>query len=285
MIDLFGSRGWTASLTVVGVLLPMLGLFKVPEPELIYSGAAPGQVAGVKVLRDPNTFDQDVSPLDPDFGGVKPDLEKRAVLMIVSRGLENACRDAELQEVSTRGVKATVRLVEKVPEKGCTCVGQPRPSKAWLVSVARLVRSAELSITDIVVPCVEAQKNQAAVAGIPVLLYEGAWDASAGAEVVKDAARYAALVTKLGLGARAPKLDFATQHLLVVTGRARENGCRQTRVVAAALSSNEEASVDLEEVYPAKGQMCAQVMGLPKVFLYGVPTSVERVRTTTKELR
>ncbi len=285
MIDLFGTRSWTASLAVVSTVLPALGLFKVPEPELIYSGAAPEQKAGVTVLRDPATFDQDVSALDPDFGGTKPDLEKRAVLMVVSRGLENACRDAELQEVGTRGMKATVRLVEKVPEKGCTCLGQPRPPKAWLVSVARLVRSAELSITDVVVPCVEAQKTQAAVAGVPVLIYEGSWDASAGAEVVQDAARYGSIVAKLGLGARAPKIDFTVQHLLVVTGRARENACRQTRVVGAALTSNEETNVDLEEVYPGRGQMCAQVMGLPRLFIYTVPSTVQRVRTTTKELR
>lgn len=273
------------TLAAFGALLPPMALFKVPEPELVYSGAAPGQESGVKVLRDAATFGQDVAPLDPDLGGDKPDLDKRTVLMVVSRPLENACRDAEIQEVSTRGIKATVRILERVPEQGCRCIGQPRPPKAWLVTVAKLVRSAELSITDVVVPCQEAVANQAAVSGIPVLLFEGSWDNSPGAEVVHEPQRFDSIVSRLGLGARAPKVDFGSQRVVAVTGRPRENSCRTTRVLGASLSSPEEALFELEEVYAGKGQMCAQVMGLPKLFLYSVPASVQRVRTTTKESR
>jgi hypothetical protein len=261
------------------------GLFKVPEPELIYSGAAPGQTQGVTVLRDPATFSQDVSPLDPDFGGELPALDKRSVLMIVSRPLENSCRDAELESVSTRGSKAKVVLVERVPARECRCSGPPRPAKAWLVTVGRLVRRAELSITDVVVPCTEATKTEIAAAGVPVQLFEGSWDHSPGGEVITDFARWSTLAAKLNLGARAPSVDFNQNRVAVITGRPRENSCRQTKIVAASVPTPEEAVFEVDEVYSGPGQMCAQVIGLPRVFLYLIPSSVQRVRTTTREVR
>lgn len=272
-------------LTLGFALLLPLAAFKVPDPELIYSGSAPGLVEGVTVLRDPATFAADIGPLDPDFGGDPPAFDKRAVLRIVSRPLENNCRDAELQEVSTRNMTARVRLVEKVPEKGCNCGGAERPPKAWLVTVSRLVRRAELSITDVVVPCGAASRTQQLAAGIPVLLFEGSWDATVGTEVVQDEKRFQAIVTKLNLAGRAPKIDFTQNHLVVLTGRARENSCRQTKVVSASVTTAEEASFEVEEVYGGTGQMCGQVMSLPKVFLYGVPRTVIRVKTTVKEKR
>ena len=57
-------------------LLPGLSLFKVPDPELIYDGSAPGLGRGVLVLRDAATFREAVVPLDPDYGGPEPDFGK-----------------------------------------------------------------------------------------------------------------------------------------------------------------------------------------------------------------
>jgi hypothetical protein len=54
-------------------------------------------------------------------------------------------------------------------------------------------------------------------------------------------------------------------------------------VIEATLTTPQEAEFLLEELYPDQGQLCAQVFMKPRVFIYRVPATVEKVRVTTKE--
>lgn len=263
------------------------GLAALPEPEELYRGSAPGLQRGILVARDTNIFDLAIEPLDPGYGGPVPDFTKRTVLRVIGAPLVNSCRDTRLLEVSTRFSTATVRIEELIPEEGCVCQAEERPPVAWLISVARMVKKAELQVTDRVVPCplkttspIVAQANP-----VPVLLMESSWEESPGAKLLASEAEYREVLKRLGAGERGPSVDFKTSRVTAVTGRPRENSCRRTNVVGAKLTGPEEAEFTLEETYPAKGQLCAQVFSSPVVFLYRVPSTVVRVRTVTLEKR
>jgi hypothetical protein len=273
------------SASVLAALPAQAGLFGGPEPELIYSGAAPDLAEGVIVIRDDESFAQAIAPLDPAFGAAKPIFADRTVLRIVGRVRENSCRETALLEVSTRGTNATVTLEERIPPAECPCRAEARSPRVYLVAVGRGVRNAQVTKTDRVIPCPEGAAVMNASSGKPNLVFEGSWDAEPGARVIVDAAAYRDLAKALGLGERAPQIDFEQQRLIAVTGRARENGCRRTKVVSAALAAREEAVFEIEETYPGAGQMCTQIFGQPKVFLYRVPATVMRARVVTREVR
>lgn len=278
-------RSLAVALTLSAAALPApAGLFSA-EPELIYTGAGAGVGEGVLVLRDEAALQQALQPLDPAFGGPAPDISKRTVLRIAGRPRENRCRDTALLEVSTRGIKATIKLEERVPAAECPCAADARPPKVYLVTVARSVRNAEIVKTDVVVPCAPQEVAKAKAAREATLVFEGAWDGSPGAKVVIEQAEYKALLGKLGIGDRGPAIDFEKERLIAVTGRPRENGCRRTSVLAAKVVGPEEVEFEVEEVYGAKGQACAQVMMQPRLFLYRVPASVMRAKVTTRETR
>ncbi|RMG45290.1 MAG: hypothetical protein D6718_07770 [Acidobacteria bacterium] len=272
-----------ARLVLAALLVTLAGggkLFQAPEPEVIYSGTAPGLEPGVTVIRDDAAFDRLVEPLDPDFGGERPDLRKRSVLLVVGRPRENGCRDTALAAVETRNMKAKVTIEERVPEPGCGCGGGARPPAAWLVTVSRLVRKATAETVEAPAEC-----RPAPGAERPVLLWEGSWDHAPGAEIVADEAAYASLAKRSGLEGEPPAVDFHAHRVVAVTGRPRSNGCRRTRVVETELDGDEEAVFTLEEVYPGPGQICTQQFLLPKLFVYRVPAGVVRVRTITRERR
>ncbi|MDQ7007329.1 MAG: hypothetical protein Q9Q40_08855 [Acidobacteriota bacterium] len=266
------------------LLLPAAdaGLFDVPEPQLIYEGSAPGLGEGVLVIRRAEDFDRAIDLLDPGFGAQRPDMRKLTVLRIVGRPRPDACHDTVLKSVSTRNLTATVELEQRVPAADCPCSGPARPPRAWLLTVARVVRRARTQITDVVVPCSEAR--QTAEPDGPALLLQGSWDHDPGGEILDDAKTYRAALARLGAGKRGPEVDFNTHQVLVVTGRPRQNGCRKTRVVEVDVTGA-EATVTVEEIYPGKGQMCTQLFTLPKAFVYRIPRGVRQIRVTTREVR
>lgn len=270
----------------LSLFLPLFGLFSAPEPEVIYKGSLPGGEPGVVAIRDSRVLADAIAPLDPTFGAMPPDLLERTVLLVTGRPRENACRDSALTEVSTRGSSATVVIEEAVPPEGCECPPGERPPAAWLVTVSRFVKKATVEWKEVPIACPEAGSPRVrAAADTPTLLLESAWDEASGSKILTDQKGYTALLKKLNLEHRGPEVDFSHFRIVVLTGRARENGCRRTNVIGAALAAPEEAEFVLEEVYPGKGQVCAQVFMKPRVFLYRVPATVEKVRLTTKETK
>ncbi len=267
------------------VLLPLAGisLFKAPEPEIIYRGSTDAVELGVVVVRDAETFEEAVEPLSPDVGGPVPNLRKRSILRIVGPRLESGCGETALTAVSTKNTSATVNLQIRRPEPGCVCSAASRPSKAWLVSVSRAVRRAKLVVDEVALPCSDA-RGLAGTSG-PLLLLEGSWDLEPGVTIASDPSVYSMMLTRLGVGARGPDVDFDTHRVIAVTGRPRSNGCRRTLAVENRLDTSDELVVTLEEVYPASGQVCAQMFRLPKVFVYRVPSSVTTARVVTTERR
>ena len=257
------------------------GIFDVPEPQLIYEGTAPGLGDGVLVIRRAADFDRAIDPLDPGFGAERPNLRKFTVLRIVGAERPDACHDTRLKSVSTRNFTATVELEREVPAEGCACSGPARPPRAWLLTVARVVRSAHAQITDVVVDCNAAR--QSSEPDGPALLLQGSWDHDPGGEIIDDDKAYQATLARLGAGGRGPAVDFTTHQVLVVTGRPRQNGCRKTRVVDLKIDGNEVVTT-VEEIYAGKGQMCTQLFALPKAFVYRVPRGIKSIRVMTREM-
>lgn len=263
----------------------LAGLFDVPDPVIVYEGSAPGMEAGVTVIRDAKTLNSVLEDLEPAPDREQLDIEHRTLLLVVGRPRENSCRETAIQEVSTRGIRARVRLVERFAEAGCACAGVPRPPRAFLVAVGRIVRRATLSPTDAVVPCTPALEKQAAAERGPELLFEASWDEDAGGRIITTAEDWQKACARMTPADRCPEVDFASHRVVLVTGRARSNGCRETRVIKAELVSDEEAAFTVEEIYPGRGQMCTQIFRAPKVFAFRVPASVIRARVTTRESR
>lgn len=274
-------RSRAASLALA---LPLLGLFSAPEPEVIYKGSHPGGEPGVQTIRDSRVLAEAIAPLDPAFSGTTPDLLERTILLVTGRPRENACRDSALTEVSTRGSSASVVIEESVPPEGCECLPGDRPPAVWLVTVSRFVRKASVEWKEVPIACPTADSPRVREAvDTPTLLLESAWDEASGSRILTDQKGYAEILKKLNIEHRGPEVDFARFRVVVLTGRPRENGCRRTNVIGAALASREEAEFVIEELYPGKDQVCAQVFMKPRVFLYRVPMTVEKVRVTTKE--
>jgi hypothetical protein len=268
----------------LAVTLPLFGLFSAPEPEVIYKGNLPGGEPGVQVFRDSTGLPEALARLDPAFAASPPDILERTVLVIAGRPRENACRESALTEVSTRGSSATVTVEESVVPEGCACPPGDRPPAAWVVTVSRFVKKAQVETKEVPVACPspDSQSVRQAVE-TPVLLLESAWDDVAGSKILTDDAAYRAMMKKLNVEHRAEQVDFTQFRVVVLTGRARENSCRSTRVIEAKLATPQEAEFLIEELYPDKGQVCAQVFMKPRVFIYRVPATVEKVRVTTKE--
>jgi hypothetical protein len=274
-------RRRTAALAVA---LPLFGLFSAPEPEIVYKGSAPGAAPGVQIVRDSAALAAALATLDPPFDGTPPDILERTVLVVTGRPRENSCRESGLAEVSTRGSTATVVVEEAVVPEGCPCAASERPPAAWVVTVSRYVKKAQVQVRDLPIVCnapPAAPVREEPKGPVPVL--ESAWDEPAGSKIVADEASYRAMLKKLNVEHRAEPVDFAEYRLVVLTGRPRENGCRSTQVIEARLAGPQEAEFLIEELYPDKGQMCAQVFMKPRVFIYRVPATVEKVRVTTKE--
>lgn len=269
---------------MLAVALPLFGLFSAPEPEVVYKGSQPGGEPGVQVFRDPAGLAEALARLDPAFAGTPPDVLERTVLIVTGRPRENACRESALTEVSTRGTSATVTVEESVVPEGCDCPPGDRPPAAWVVTVSRFVKKAQVETKEVPIACPapDSPRVRDAVA-TPVLLLESAWDDVAGSKILTDDASYRAMMKKLNVEHRAEQVDFAQFRVVVLTGRARENGCRSTQVIEARLATPQEAEFLIEELYPDKGQMCAQVFMKPRMFIYRVPATVEKVRVTTKE--
>ncbi|MDH3284318.1 MAG: hypothetical protein OEQ13_06220 [Acidobacteriota bacterium] len=267
------------------VLLPLLGisLFKAPEPEIVYRGSSEGVEQGVVVIRDSETFEEAVEPLSPDVGRPLPNLRKRTILRVVGQRPASGCSEAALTAVSTKNMSATVELQVRKPVDGCECPPAPSRSTAWLVSVSRAVRHATLVVDEVTLPCSEA-RGLAGPDG-PVLLLEGSWDVEPGVRIASDPSVYAMMLNRLGVGDRGPEVDFDSQRVFAVTGRPRSNGCRRTLAVGNEIDDAGELVVTLEEIYPARGQVCAQMFSLPKVFVYGAPSSVTTARVVTTEKR
>jgi len=266
------------------VALPLFGLFGAPEPEVVYKGNLPGGEPGVQVFRDTAGLPEALARLDPAFAGTPPDVLERTVLLVAGRPRENACRESALTEVSTRGSSATVTVEESVVPEGCVCPPGVRPPAAWVVTVSRYVKKAQVDTKEVPIPCPAADAPSVRQAvETPVLLLESAWDEVAGSKILTDEASYRAMMKKLNVEHRAEPVDFTRFRVVVLTGRARENGCRSTSVLESKLATPQEAEFLLEELYPDKGQMCAQVFMKPRVFIYRVPATVEKVRVTTKE--
>lgn len=261
------------------------GLFKTPDPELLYSGSAPGLTEGVLVIRDEEAFRTAIEPLDPAYGGPAPDFKKWTVLRIVGRARESRCRDTRLTEVAVRNMAATAKLEEYLPAAECPCADDPRPPKVFLVAVGRSVRKATVEATDRVLACESAAVQSAREAEKPALLFEGAWDGEAGAKLVIDQDEYHRILVKLGIGDRGPAVDFEKHRVVAVTGRPRQNGCRKTRVREGRFEGKEEVVFEVEEDYPGKGQMCSQVMSRPRLFLFKVPATIMRAKVVTHENR
>ena len=266
------------------VALPLFGLFSAAEPEIVYKGNLPGGEPGVQVFRDSAGLPEALARLDPAFSGPTPDILERTVLLVTGRPRENACRESALTEVSTRGSTATITVEESVLPEGCACPPGDRPPAAWVVTVSRYVKKAQVETKEVPVACPppDSPSVRAAVE-TPVLLLESAWDEVAGSKILTDDASYRALMKKLNVEHRAEQVDFSRFRVVVLTGRARENSCRSTSVIESSLGTPQEAEFLIEERYPDQGQMCAQVFMKPRVFIYRVPATVEKVRVTTKE--
>ena len=274
----------TQGAATLAVALPLFGLFSAPEPEVVYKGSLPGGEPGVQVFRDAGGLPEALARLDPAFSGTPPDILERTVLVVTGRPRENACRDSALTEVSTRGSTATVTVEESAVPEGCACPPGDRPPAAWVVTVSRYVKKAQVETKEIPIACPspDSQRVRDAVE-TPVLLLESAWDDAAGSKILTDDASYRAMMKKLNVEHRAEQVDFTQFRVVVLTGRARENSCRSTSVIESKLATPQEAEFLIEESYPDKGQMCAQVFMKPRVFIYRVPATVEKVRVTTKE--
>jgi len=274
----------TQGAATLAVALPLFGLFSAPEPEVVYKGSLPGGEPGVQVFRDAGGLPEALARLDPAFAGTPPDILERTVLVVTGRPRENACRDSALTEVSTRGSTATVTVEESAVPEGCACPPGDRPPAAWVVTVSRYVKKAQVETKEIPIACPspDSQRVRDAVE-TPVLLLESAWDDAAGSKILTDDASYRAMMKKLNVEHRAEQVDFTRFRVVVLTGRARENSCRSTSVIEAKLATPQEAEFLIEERYPDKGQMCAQVFMKPRVFIYRVPATVEKVRVSTKE--
>ncbi|MCU0229823.1 MAG: hypothetical protein MUC67_00450 [Acidobacteria bacterium] len=264
--------------------LPLFGLFGAPEPELVYRGSLPGGEPGVQVFRDAAGLAVALAKLDPAFADAPPDVIERTVLLVTGRPRENACRESAMTEVSTRGSTATITLEESVVPEGCACPPGERPPAAWVLTVSRYVKKAVLEAKEVAIAC-PAPDSVAVREAVqtPVLLLESAWEEAAGSQILTDDAAYRAMMKKLNVEHRAETVDFTQFRVVVLTGRPRENGCRSTRVLESKLTTPQEAEFLLEELYPDKGQVCAQVFMKPRVFIYRVPATVEKVRVTTKE--
>ena len=238
----------------------------------------------MQVFRDSAGLPEALARLDPAFAATTPDILERTVLMVTGRPRENACRESALTEVSTRGSTATVTVEESVLPEGCACPPGDRPPAAWVVTVSRYVKKALVETKEVPVACPPPDSPSVREAvETPVLLLESAWDDVAGSKILTDDASYRALMKKLNVEHRAEQVDFSHFRVVVLTGRARENSCRSTSVIEAKLATPQEAEFLIEERYPDKGQMCAQVFMKPRVFIYRVPATVEKVRVTTKE--
>jgi hypothetical protein len=268
----------------LAVALPLFGLFGAPEPEVVYKGSLPGGEPGVQVFRDTTGLSDALARLDPAFAGTVPDILERTVLVVAGRLRENACRESALTEVSTRGSSATVTIEESVVPEGCACPPGERPPAAWVLTVSRYVKKAQVETKEVPIACPAPDSPQVREAvETPVLLLESACDEPAGSKILTDDASYRAMMKKLNVEHRAEQVDFTRFRVVVLTGRARENGCRSTRVLESKLASPQEAEFLLEELYPDTGQVCAQVFMKPRVFIYRVPATVEKVRVTTKD--
>lgn len=264
---------------------PGLALFETPQPQILYDGAAPGANPGVTVIRDQAAFDAAIAVLDPPLGAASPNLAERTVLLVVGKERENACRETALTEITTRGFRATVSVEERLPARECACADVMRPPRAWLVVVGRIVRRAEIAATDTVVPCDETlTKRDAALPG-PELLLVGSMDGESGGRILTTAEALAEACRAMNVADKCPTLDFATHRALILTGRARENGCRETRVILTEYTSPQEASFVVEESYPRVGQVCTMLYQEPRAWLYKVPAAVERARVVTREVR
>ncbi|RMF74023.1 MAG: hypothetical protein D6738_07475 [Acidobacteria bacterium] len=274
-----------AAMLAAGAAPAAAGLFDVPDPEIVYEGAAPGLAAGVTVIRSAQDLEKVIANLEPAPDRDRLDVKDRTLLLVVGRPRENACRETLLEEISTRGIRARVRLTERFAEKGCACAGTPRPPRAFLVAVGRIVRRATLLPTDAVVPCTPGLEQGDHGAKGPELLFEASWDDDAGGRIIADAGAWAEACARMSPADRCPEIDFDIERVVLVTGRARSNGCRETRVIKAVFASEEEAAFTVEEIYPGRGQMCTQIFRAPKVFAFRVPASVMRVRVTTRESR
>lgn len=273
------------SVVVGACTLPSFALFETPSPEIVYDGSAPGAAPGVTVIRDQAAFDAAIAVLDPPFGGPTPDVSDRAVLLVVGRPRENACRETALTEISTRGFRAIASLEERLPGRDCACAEVMSPPRAWLVVVGRIVRKAEIAATDVVVPCDATLSKPDANALGPVLLAEASWDQDAGPRILQTPEDLAKACAELGIADKCPAIDFDTHRGLVVTARARENGCRESRMIKTELSSPQEASFVIEEIYPRVGQVCTMLYQLPRAWVYSVPMTVERAKVVSREVR
>ncbi|MBP7147348.1 MAG: hypothetical protein KBD01_07365 [Acidobacteria bacterium] len=277
-------------LVLAAALLAMTGpaaaaLFESPSPELMYVGSAAELEPGVTILRDAAAFEAATKGLDPPFGGQVPDFEKLTVLRVVGRPKQNACRETVLKEVSTRFRSATIVLEERRGDDGCRCAEVVSPSSVWLVSVGRSVRRADLDVRETVTPCTPETTARPAGPPPPELILESSWDEREGSRVVTSADDYAKIMQRLGAGDRGADVDFAQSHVVVITTRPRENACRRTRLIDARTAAPDLVEFDVEEVYPAQGQMCAQMYSAPKAFVYRVPASVTHVKVSTREVR
>jgi hypothetical protein len=270
---------------LAGALPVEAGLFKTTSPTLIYTGAGPGLDPGVLVIRDDQAYARAIEPLDPAFGGPPPKIDDVTVLRVVGRARENRCRDTALLEVSTKGTTATVQLEERVGDPKCACAPDAQPPKVFLVTVTRWVRHAQVVTKDQIVPCTVTKKDADAAPVKPALIFEGSWDGAPGSKVIIEPDEYRAALVRLGLRDRGPEVDFNKERVLALTGRSRENSCRQTKVADVRLAAPDEVVVELDEIYPGTGQACAQVFMQPRVFLYRVPASVTRARVITRELK
>jgi hypothetical protein len=258
-------------------------IFTATEPQVLYVGSTTEPREGVIVIRDAETFREAVAPLSPDFGGSLPDLRKRSILRVIGPDFGTRCGSAELAEVSTRMMNATVTLRVAEPAEGCACTTAERPRSAWLVAVGRAVRRAIVEIQRSEIPCGSARSGGTGAG--PAMIFEGSWDGDPGAMIVADAERFADVARQLGVKGRAPEVDFSSERVVVVTGRPRANGCRRTLALATDLATQEEFVVTLQEVYAPPGQVCTQLFSLPRVFAYRVPASVTLARVVTKESR
>lgn len=283
-----GSRtlAWTllaAALFLLAGCQSIKERFEAPEPELIYSGAAPGLADGVLVIDDAESLEPALAPLDPDYAGEPLQVPDFTVLRVVGRERSNPCRQTKLTRVSTARRTATVYLEERVPAAGCECPGDPLPAQAWLVKVSGWVTRAEREITDVVVPCDEVQAGGSGSRVVQLL--ESSWQEPPGAEILTAEGAYREVLDKLGVGERGPEVDFEEHRVVAVTGRPRENGCRSTKLIGARLESPSEAVFTLQEIYPGPNQACPMVFQPARVFLYQVPASVDRARVVTEEQR
>lgn len=266
------------------------GLFDHPDPQVIYEGTTKGLSNDGVALRDAESFRQAIRGLEPPFAGDTPDFDEYTVLRIVGRPIDDTCRSTRLTRIDTRNRRAFVYLEERIPEQPCRCEKADGSSRTWLILVGRSVRRVEIQATDVVTPCEEIAAAQPdSDAPRPVLEGDGVHDAAPGAEIVITQKRLAEVCRALGLGdVNCPEVDFGDERVVVVTGRARENGCRATRLADASLVTDDEGKLQarfvVEELYPGKGQICTDIMRQPKGFLFRVPADVASAKVVTREL-